>query len=263
MTGATSVPTQRPGVADVPPQVRDELERGVRSAANLTEVLTINFAELLRNAVPHLRTQANTIDATAGITRRMTHVGQLLLAHGDAGTLDELATHTSDTVRGWAAYLIAAQPSTSLASRLSAVRPLADDPHFAVREWAWLALRPHVAAELNQAITLLTPWTQDPSQNLRRFSTEITRPRGVWSRHIPQLTTQPELGRPLLDPLQSDPDTYVQDSVSNWINDAAKSDPAWARNTCTRWLNGTPSPDAATRRICRRALRSLPREHTA
>jgi len=179
--------------------------------------------------------------------------GQLLL---DANVdLAQLQGHVADTVRGWACFAIAAQAGWPLPQQLAAIRPLADDDHFAVREWAWLALRPRLAEHLPDAIALLAPWTADPSERVRRFACEALRPRGVWCAHIAELKEEPQLALSLLQPLRADPAVYVQDSVANWLNDAAKSRPDWVRSLCAQWL--LESPVAATARICKRAQRSL------
>ncbi|MBF1263322.1 MAG: DNA alkylation repair protein, partial [Lautropia mirabilis] len=161
-----------------------------------------------------------------------------------------------DTVRGWGGFLVGARDDLDVAARLALIRPLADDPHFGVREWAWIAVRPHLVAELDASIALLAGWTGDASERVRRFASEALRPRGVWAGHIAALKRQPEKGLPILEPLRADPAAYVQDSVANWLNDAAKDQPDWVREVCGRWQAERPE-DSNTQRIVRRALRSL------
>ncbi|PKB19694.1 HEAT repeat domain-containing protein [Janthinobacterium sp. 64] len=244
------------GVADIAPARLALLNGGSVASATLTEGLAIDFTELLAAAVPGIggaRLDRMRAQATAGITKRMALAAQLLLEAGADPAV--LQAHPSDTVRGWVCFVIAAQAGLSLPQRLAAMRPLADDGHFGVREWAWLALRPRLAAQLDEAITLLAPWTADPSERVRRFACEALRPRGVWCAHIAQLKERPQLALPLLQPLRADPAVYVQDSVANWLNDAAKSQPDWVRSLCAQWR--LESPVAATQRICKRALRSI------
>jgi len=241
---------------DVSPERRAQLNSGA-PANNLMETLCIDFAKLMQNAVPQAdKSMLAALQAvqTEGVVKRMQCAGELLAAKFGLDGFAPLAAHPSDTVRGFAAYLLAALPELDLAQRLEQVKPLADDAHYGPREWAWLALRAQMAAELPRCIGLLEPWTLEPSANLRRFASESLRPRGVWCAHIKALKESPELGLPLLEPLQADASPYVQDSVANWLNDASKSQPAWVRNLCQRWQQ---SKNPVTMRICKRALRSL------
>jgi 3-methyladenine DNA glycosylase AlkC len=233
------------------------LQSGQVESRTLTECLAVDFSLLARCLDGLGEADVAQIKGWAkqGITRRMQAMGDLLRTRLGEQAAEALAVHPSDTVRGWAAYMIAGRAAGALSDRLQAMRSLADDPHFGVREWAWLALRPHLAADLPQAIQLLTPWTGEGSDYLRRFASEATRPRGVWCSHLPLLKAQPGLALPILEPLRADPSPYVQDSVANWLNDAAKSQPDWVRDLCAQWSAAEDSP--ATERICKRAQRSL------
>jgi 3-methyladenine DNA glycosylase AlkC len=142
-----------------------------------------------------------------------------------------------------------------LNDRLELIRPSADDAHFGVREWAWLGVRSHIASNLHEAVRQLASWTGETSPRLRRFATESTRPRGVWATKIDELLVNPDLGLPLLMPLRDDGEKYVQDSVSNWLNDVARTQSKWVQALCAQWNAESPSPRTA--RICTRALRSL------
>ena len=120
-----------------------------------------------------------------------------------------------------------------------------------------MAARPVLVADLDTSILILAGWTGDSSERLRRFASKALRPRGVWAAHIGVLKEEPERGEPILTPLRADTSRYVQDSVANWINDAAKTRPDWAFDLCHRWAEDGDSP--ATARIVARALRSVDR----
>lgn len=244
--------------ADIPTDLLALLNAGTASTATLAEGLAIDFAALLEAAVPTMPTESVAIVremAGAGVTRRMEAVGELLLRHLTLDGLPAVAEHASDTVRGWACYVVGRAPKLKLKARLDLIRPLADDRHFGVREWAWMAVRPHLASNVGHAIKALEPWAKAKSPNVRRFAVESTRPRGVWCAHIEPLKQNPELALPLLEPLKDDPAKYVQDSVSNWLNDASKSQSAWVKALCKRWESESDAD--ATARICQRALRSV------
>ncbi len=251
-----AAPISRP--ADLPPGRLAALSRGELPSATLAECLALDQGQLLRAAFPELpRTALAAADAICqlGILKRMAGMAALLLRELGGAATARCQAHAADTVRGWACFIIGARPDLGLPARLAAIRELADDAHFGVREWAWMAVRPHLAQDLDNAIAQLAAWTAEPSERLRRFASEALRPRGVWCTHIAALQHEPWRALPLLRPLRADPSAYVQDSVANWLNDAAKSQPGWVRELCAQWLREEPAN--ATRRICQRAQRNL------
>jgi 3-methyladenine DNA glycosylase AlkC len=217
------------------------------------EQIAMDMGALLAFQFPDVADRADDL-RNAGLVTRMRAGGKVLYERYGLDVSESAAAWTSDTARGWAAMAVGLVPNLEFDQRLALTRPFADDTHFAVREWAWLSLRPHVADDVFGAIHALAQWTSEESERLRRFTTEVTRPRGVWSVHLPVLKSTPELGLPLLEPLRSDTSRYVQDSVANWLNDASKSQPLWVRQLCERWA---ASEEGSTKRICRRALRSI------
>ena len=76
---------------------------------------------------------------------------------------------------------------------------LAMDVNAGVREISWMAVRQDIERELAPAIRLLSAWTQASNDNLRRFASEATRPRGVWCKHLNPLKENPALGLPILE----------------------------------------------------------------
>jgi 3-methyladenine DNA glycosylase AlkC len=93
------------------------------------------------------------------------------------------------------------------------------------------------------------------SERIRRFAVEILRPRGVWCSSIKQLRATPWLAQSIIEPLKADPSLYVQKSVGNWLNDAAKDHPQWVDKLIAKWLN--ESQTKSTLYIAKRALRSI------
>lgn len=243
--------------AAIPAERLRALNTGSTAATHLAECLAMDFGALLPAVVPMLQAAAvqRMRDAAGkGITVRMALAATLLREAGQGDPLQWQA-HPSDTVRGWACHLIGGDSAASLAAKLQAMRPLADDPHFGVREWAWLALRMDIVAAPLQALELLLPWTDEASPYLRRFACEALRPRGVWATHIALFKQHPEHALPMLEALANDPERYVQDSVGNWLNDAGKTQPRWLSDLCARWQRGHHS--SANAYIRNRALRSL------
>ncbi len=244
--------------AEIPHDVLSQLNGGTLETASLVEQLAVDFTLLMGTVFPDLRgeqLQEMEKARSLGITKRMATAGAILSSHFGGDAFDILRKDISDTVRGWGAYALAAAPSRTLGEKLESMRPLADDPHFSVREWAWLALRNEITAHIEEALEQLSPWTRSPSENLRRFAVEGTRPRGVWSRHIPLLKHHPAKGASLLDNVMSDVSRYVQNSVANWLNDASKDRPEWVNGYVAHWQKISSSD--ATRYIAKRAMRSV------
>jgi len=249
--------------AAVPPGVLAQLNAGAIESVNLVEILSIDFQTLLPSiGVTLTSTRVKEFGMDVSITKRMRSAGELALTElGDAGAR-ELAGHASDTARGIAAYALCNIPSMPISARLDILKPLAADHNQSTREWAWLAVRDQLIDELDGALSHLEPWASDTDENVRRYASEATRPRGVWCRHIRALRNDPSRGLPLLEPLRADPSRYVQNSVANWLNDASKDDPAWVESVCERWTreaeqDGDAARIKSTSYIVKRALRTL------
>ncbi len=175
--------------------------------------------------------------------------------HSLAVIIQKLSNHKSDSIRCYAPYLIGLNNNLSVEEKLEQAQQLIADSHFGVRELVWMALRPAVAQNLANSIETLTDWTSDENDNIRRFTTEVTRPRGVWCKHIEELKDKPELALELLEKLKSDESRYVQNSVANWLNDASKTQPNFVIELCQKWE--LESPTKETKYIVKRALRTI------
>ncbi|NEP35743.1 DNA alkylation repair protein [Moorena sp. SIO3B2] len=259
--------------SEIPNEVLSALNQGKIETVNLVEWLAIDMPFLLRNSlteigweeqIDHLYDQSLKLQ-DQGITKRLKGIGTILFQaleeeENRTEIFERLASHTSDMVRAWAAFSIAADETLSLPERLEIMRRFATDGSFSVRECAWDALRSYLVDDLAYSFELLTEWVKDEDPNIRRCAVEATRPRGVWCKHIPTLKKNPDPGLTILEFVRSDPSNYVQRSVGNWLNDASKSTPDWVINTCLRWRKESPTKETSW--IIKHALRTLKKHNT-
>ena len=249
--------------ADVSPALRTALSTGALEPRTLAEWSAIDQPRLARLVardvgvdVAHVSRAADGVADKPLMARTRAIARAFVDAAADEGAvIDALAVHRVALAREWAAYAVGSLPSLELGERLTLLRPLAKDESLNLREAAWMGFRAHVAAELDLGLRLLERWVLDPDPNVRRCAVEGTRPRGVWSRHIPELRREPERAAHLLEPVRSDGSDYVRRSVGNWINDASKDRPDWAVALTSRWRRENPTPE--TEWIARHALRTL------
>lgn len=252
----------------VPKDVRNLLDLGVIETVNLAEWLVVDQETLARNLFQkeYWEFLLQPLEDSFSLLKIKTapkkmEVLGMVLAQGFPTkvqfehALRMLKEHRSDIVRSWACFMIGKRGDLSLQESLKRIAPLAADKNMSVREAAWLAIRPRIITQLEESLRLLMGWCLHRDANIRRFASEITRPRGVWCNHIPALKENPELGLPLLEPLRSDGSIYVRNSVGNWLNDASKTKASWVQEVCTRWEKESPTKETAY--IIRRALRTL------
>lgn len=248
-------------VSEVDSDVLISLEKGILETKSLSEMFAIHLATLLSNTFPELPAESIHLVEKAkaeGFLAKITLCANILADYWKKDLSQGIAkcsSHSSDIVRGFACYMIGNRKDSSLEQDFLDIRPFADDSHFGVREWAWLGMRGKIIADPEKALALLLPWAKETSPNIRRFSSESTRPRGVWCSHINLFKTHPEKALSLLELLYSDETKYVRDSVGNWLNDASKTQAEWVKHTCATWEEQNPTKE--TREICKRALRSI------
>ena len=230
----------------------NQLNKGEKEATNLMEFLAVDLTLLLANTIPEFNFPK--LPKPLGITKKFKLVAISLHTQFGFKIFDTLSIHKSDSIRALACYILGEQ-KLSFPEKLNLIKPLADDLNSGVREWAWMVLRADFTQELGKSIKLLSRWTEESSDNIRRFASELSRPRGVWCSHIKELRKEPWLGLDIIEPLRSDKAKYVQLSVGNWLNDAGKDHPDWVKDLCRDWSNQSTTP--YTEKICKRAMRNL------
>ena len=254
---------------DIPDDILHLLNKGEIETVNLTEWLAVEHLKIINHVFPKLGIEQEAINRlsveiesqkkpSAMNTTKL--VGSTLYELYSSTSkldqiLDKLSGHTSDSVRCYATYLIGLNDKLAINEKLVQAKKLVADKHFGVREVVWMALRPEIDKNLEDSVKILSRWTHSEDENIRRFTTEATRPRGVWCKHIEELKQNPELALPILEPLRSDVSKYVQDSVGNWLNDASKSKPEFVVDLCNTWKKESPTKE--TEKIIKRARRTI------
>ncbi|WP_259415788.1 DNA alkylation repair protein [Bacillus toyonensis] len=256
-------------VNEIPKEVLQLLQQGKVESVNLTEWLAINHIELLKNVLPSIGLKNSLESIVAELEKQNVETGmkviritgtlldEIILKENEGNKEDvllKLSNHISDSVRCWAAFMNKKSNNT-LKDTLTYIRPFAADHHFGVREIAWMSIREDLSQNIEKSVELLVEWAKSEDENIRRFSVESIRPRGVWSKHIEILKQEPEKALPILNLLKSDPSKYVQDSVGNWLNDASKTKPDWVMDLCEEWEKDTDIK--STSRIIKKAKRTI------
>lgn len=87
------------------------------------------------------------------------------------------------------------------------------------------AVRAFLERDLDRTLAVMTAWSADPDEHVRRLASEGSRPRLPWGRRLPALVRDPAPTFPLLTRLAADPSLYVRKSVANHLNDISKDHP--------------------------------------
>ena len=256
-------------VQDIPNEVLDLLNKGAIETVNLTEWLAVDHLKLIKHNFSNLGISKEISQKVEGAIKAQKKASTMNTIKVVGATLFEsfpndkkrqtiinkLSNHPSDSIRCYAPYLISLNENLKIEEKLDQAKSLVADKHFGIREIVWMALRPAIEKDLKKSISFLKKWASDEDENVRRFTTESTRPRGVWCKHIDALKENPSIALPILNKLKSDPSKYVQNSVGNWLNDASKSQADFVIELCGKWQKVSPTKETA--KIIKRAKRTI------
>lgn len=115
------------------------------------------------------------------------------------------------------------------------------------------AVREFLRRDLRRTLAVMTTWSRDPDEHVRRLASEGCRPRLPWSFRLTDLVADPSPVRPILENLRTDSSLYVRKSVANHLNDISKDHPG----VMLDWIEGWNLRHPSTAWIARHAARSL------
>lgn len=82
-------------------------------------------------------------------------------------------------------------------------------------------------------------WAKHKNPNVRRFASEVCRPKLPWGIQLKMLVIDPSPIIPVLELLKNDTSLYVRKSVANNLNDISKDHPHLVLQCIKRWANGS------------------------
>lgn len=123
---------------------------------------------------------------------------------------------------------------------------------------AEFAVRPFLVENPTETYKQLLQWTTDPSEHVRRWTSEGTRPRLPWGLRLHAAIENPGQGLKILEKLKYDDALYVRKSVANHLNDISKDHPELVVTTLEKWKQNCPQKHLShVTWIQRHALRTL------
>lgn len=118
---------------------------------------------------------------------------------------------------------------------------------------AEFAVRHFLRQDMARALEIMTAWSRDDNEHVRRLASEGSRPRLPWSFRLEPLVADPQPAAAILENLKADPSLYVRKSVANHLNDITKDHPDWVLARVAQWDLARPE----TAWIVKHALRTL------
>lgn len=102
------------------------------------------------------------------------------------------------------------------------------------------AIRPFLLRDHKQCLKILSKWTSDSNEHVRRWLSEGTRPILPWGGKVPAFIQDPTLTLPILEKLKFDEALYVRKSVANHLNDISKNHPELVVKILRQWIKDSP-----------------------
>jgi 3-methyladenine DNA glycosylase AlkC len=262
-------------IALIPAPVLEALNDGLIPTVNLNEFLALDLSRLARNVAAQIGLDAQherLADTLAMLpafkpVKRHEHVARALYdmtqprPDRDA-VAHALATHPSDVARCWAAQWTMFS-SLPLPAKLQSTWRFAADPHFGVREIAWMAVRDEIAGAVDEAVALLLPWAHHADAHIRRFAADphFGVREVAWMAVRDEIAGDVDAAVRLLQPWSRDADANIRRFASEatrprgvwcaqvealkkepWrglaVIEPLKSDPSrYVQNSVANWLN--------------------------